>query len=40
MKRSFMAMLVATFSSADDKLKPTEHVEKSLALVQQLAARH
>jgi peroxiredoxin Q/BCP len=30
--------IVATFSSADDKIKADEHAEKSLALVQQLAA--
>jgi peroxiredoxin Q/BCP len=33
--------IVATFSSADDKIKPTEHAEKSLAMVQQMAsAKH
>jgi peroxiredoxin Q/BCP len=32
--------IVATFSSADDKIGPGEHAEKSLALVQQLAAKH
>jgi peroxiredoxin Q/BCP len=33
--------IVATFSSADDKIKPNEHADKSLALVQQLAeAKH
>jgi thioredoxin-dependent peroxiredoxin len=32
--------IVATFSSADDKIGPGEHAEKSLALVQQLAAAH
>jgi peroxiredoxin len=31
--------IAATFSSADDKIKPTEHAEKSLAFVQQLASR-
>jgi peroxiredoxin Q/BCP len=29
--------IVATFSSAEDKIKPAEHAEKSLALVQQMA---
>jgi peroxiredoxin len=28
--------IVATFSSADDKIKPGEHAEKSLAIVQQM----
>jgi peroxiredoxin Q/BCP len=32
--------IVATFSSADDKIGPGEHAEKSLALVQQMAATH
>lgn len=32
--------IAATFSSAEDKIRPADHVEKSLALVQQLAARH
>jgi thioredoxin-dependent peroxiredoxin len=33
--------VAATFSSADDKINPAEHVEKSLAIVQQLkAAKH
>jgi thioredoxin-dependent peroxiredoxin len=32
--------IVATFSSAADKIAPGEHAEKSLALVQQLAAAH
>jgi peroxiredoxin len=31
------AKIVATFSSADDKIKPGEHVEKSLEIVQQMA---
>jgi len=30
--------IAATLSSADDKISPAEHVEKSLALVQQLAS--
>jgi peroxiredoxin len=29
--------IAATLSSADDKINPAEHVEKSLAVVQQLA---
>jgi len=29
--------IVATLSSAEDKIKPTEHAEKSLALVQDMA---
>jgi len=33
--------IVATFSSAEDKIKPNEHAEKSLELVQELAnAKH
>jgi peroxiredoxin len=32
--------IAATFSSADDKIKADEHAEKSLALVQQMAAAH
>jgi peroxiredoxin len=33
--------IVATLSSAEDKVTPVEHVEKSLALVQDLAkAKH
>ena len=33
--------IVATFSSADDKIKPTEHAERSLVMVQQMAsAKH
>lgn len=32
--------IAATFSSAADKISPAEHVEKSLAVVQQLAAHH
>jgi peroxiredoxin Q/BCP len=32
--------IAATFSSADDKILADEHAEKSLALVQQLAATH
>jgi len=31
--------IVATLSTADDKVTPTEHVDKSLAIVQQLAAK-
>ena len=31
--------IVATLSSADDKVTPSEHADKSLALVQQLAAK-
>jgi thioredoxin-dependent peroxiredoxin len=31
--------IAATFSSAEDKIRPTEHAEKSLAVVQELAAR-
>jgi peroxiredoxin Q/BCP len=31
--------IVATFSSADDKISPADHVTKSLATVQQLAAK-
>jgi peroxiredoxin Q/BCP len=31
--------IVATLSSADDKISPAEHVEKSLAAVQQLAGK-
>jgi thioredoxin-dependent peroxiredoxin len=30
--------IAATFSSADDKIKPTEHAEESLAKVQELAS--
>jgi peroxiredoxin len=29
--------IAATLSSADDKINPAEHVEKSLAVVKQLA---
>jgi peroxiredoxin len=32
--------IVATFSSNDDKITPADHVEKSLAFVQELAAKH
>ena len=32
--------IVATFSSAEDKIKADEHAERSLALVQQMAATH
>jgi thioredoxin-dependent peroxiredoxin len=32
--------IVATFSSAEDKIKADEHAEKSLAVVQQMAAAH
>jgi peroxiredoxin len=32
--------IAATFSSAEDKIKADEHAEKSLALVQQMAAPH
>jgi thioredoxin-dependent peroxiredoxin len=32
--------IAATFSSADDKILADEHAEKSLALIQQLAATH
>lgn len=31
--------IAATFSSADDKIKPTDHVDRSLAFVQSLATR-
>ncbi len=31
--------IIATFSTKDDHLRPDEHVEKSLAVVQQLASR-
>lgn len=31
--------IAATFSSAEDKIRPTEHAEKSLAFVQALATR-
>jgi len=31
--------VVGTFSSADDKISPEDHVEKSLALVKQLSAK-
>jgi len=31
--------IVATFSSADDGIKPQDHVEKSLAIVEQLAKK-
>src|SRR3954470_7153332 len=31
--------VAATFSSADDKITPADHVEKSLAVVQQLAGK-
>src|SRR5205814_10270713 len=31
--------IAATLSSADDKINPAEHVEKSLAAVQQLAGK-
>jgi peroxiredoxin len=31
--------IAATLSSADDKISPAQHVEKSLAVVQQLAAK-
>lgn len=31
--------IAATFSSADDKIRPTEHAEKSLSFVQALATR-
>jgi peroxiredoxin len=31
--------IIATFSSKDDKLAPDQHVEKSLAIVQQLTAK-
>ena len=31
--------IVATFSSKDDNLQPDQHVEKSLAIVQQLAGK-
>lgn len=33
------AKIIATLSSADDKVTPVEHVDKSLALVQELAAK-
>ena len=33
------AKIVATLSSADDKITPADHVEKSLALVQDIAAK-
>lgn len=33
------AKIIATLSSADDKITPTEHADKSLALVQQLDAK-
>ena len=32
--------VVATLSSADDKINPAQHVEKSLEIVKQLAAKH
>jgi peroxiredoxin Q/BCP len=32
--------IAATYSSADDKIKPGEHAEKSLEMVQQMAATH
>ncbi len=32
--------IVATLSSADDKIKPAEHVEKALTVVQQLPGQH
>jgi thioredoxin-dependent peroxiredoxin len=32
--------IAATFSSADDHIKPHEHAEESLALVQKMAAAH
>jgi thioredoxin-dependent peroxiredoxin len=32
--------IAATFSSADDKIKANEHAEKSLALVERMAAAH
>jgi peroxiredoxin len=32
--------IAATFSSAEDKIKADEHAEKSLSLVQQMAAPH
>ena len=31
--------IVATFSSADDGIKPADHVEKSLAIVENLAKK-
>lgn len=31
--------IIATFSSKDDNLQPDQHVEKSLAIVQQLASK-
>jgi thioredoxin-dependent peroxiredoxin len=31
--------IVATFSSADDGIKPADHVEKSLAIVQKMASK-
>jgi len=31
--------IIATFSSKDDNLSPDAHVEKSLAIVQQLASK-
>jgi peroxiredoxin Q/BCP len=32
--------IAATYSSADDKIRPGEHAEKSLEMVQQMAAAH
>jgi peroxiredoxin len=32
--------IVATFSSADDKIGPADHVEKSLAVAREMAAKH
>jgi thioredoxin-dependent peroxiredoxin len=32
--------VVATFSSAADKINPAQHVEKALAVVEQLASKH
>ena len=32
--------IAATYSSAEDKIKPTDHVDRSLALVQELAQKH
>jgi thioredoxin-dependent peroxiredoxin len=32
--------IAATLSSTDDKISPAEHVEKSLAVVKELAAKH
>ena len=31
--------IVATFSSNEDKISPDQHVEKSLAIVQQLGSK-